>query len=75
MDPLTAWTAMVDAERRQDWETVAEAAQSLLDWLARGGFVPRVRLVHDRPPHQQGVAVARVCRRYLRHARRHCRHP
>lgn len=73
MDPQAAWQRMVDAERRQDWETVAEGAESLLEWLARGGFAPRVRMVTERSLHQPGVAVARVCRRYLRRARRHSR--
>lgn len=70
MAPHAAWLAMIAAERQHDWETAAETAQSLLDWLTRGGFAPRVRHVSGLPPRQQGVAVARVCRRYLRLARR-----
>lgn len=71
MDPQAAWQTMLDAHRHEDWETVADAADALLDWLTRGGFIPRLRLVIDMPPHRQRLAVARVCRRFLRQARRH----
>ena len=40
MDPQTAWEQLRSAVLAEDWETTRERAQSLLDWLARGGFPP-----------------------------------
>ncbi len=44
MDPQAAWNQLQEAYRVRDWETVRELAQSLLDWLERGGFGHRPRV-------------------------------
>jgi hypothetical protein len=42
MDPQATWDLLLDAYQEQDWPLVTERAESLLGWLARGGFPPRL---------------------------------
>lgn len=46
MDPQTTWDELHEAVARRDWECVAELAEALLTWIARGGFPPRTS-AHD----------------------------
>ena len=65
MDPQAAWNQLQEANRVHDWETVRELAQSLLDWLERGGF-PRVtpEAQPDDTVRQRAI-VTRFCRSAL----------
>lgn len=40
MDPDTTLADMIAALQRRDWDVVEEAAESLLEWLAKRGFPP-----------------------------------
>ena len=40
MDPQATWNSLQQAYGRKDWQEARELAQSLLDWLGRGGFAP-----------------------------------
>ena len=40
MDPQATWNSLQKAYGRKDWQEAREFAQSLLDWLRRGGFAP-----------------------------------
>ena len=40
MDPNAAYDEMIKAAKVGDWDTVAEHAENLSAWLARGGFAP-----------------------------------
>ena len=42
MDPQATWQSMIQALIDDDRESASEHAQSLIDWLDRGGFSPRV---------------------------------
>lgn len=65
MDPQAAWIQLQEAYRNRDWEAVGELAQSLLDWLERGGFPP---ITPDAQPDdvvRQRTIVTRFCRSAL----------
>ena len=47
MDPQATWTALLAAYQRNDWPLVEESAESLLIWLARGGFPPALEGLDD----------------------------
>ncbi|HRA89354.1 MAG TPA: hypothetical protein PK992_14815 [Planctomycetaceae bacterium] len=40
MDPQATWNELQDAIRCSDMEITRDRAESLLGWLARGGFPP-----------------------------------
>ncbi len=42
MDPQAACDQMLNAVARQNWPEVREYATALSEWLARGGFPPKV---------------------------------
>lgn len=42
MDPQETWKTLLEAYQRNDWSVVEETAETLLTWLARGGFPPRL---------------------------------
>lgn len=41
MDPNACFEGMLDTFQCCDYELGAERAQDLLDWLGKGGFMPR----------------------------------
>lgn len=41
MDPQAVYQELLDALRQHDMETARELAETLHDWLARGGFAPQ----------------------------------
>ena len=41
MDPQMTWGDMLDALAAGDVDAAIEAAEALMDWLARGGFPPQ----------------------------------
>jgi hypothetical protein len=42
MDPNQTWLDMADAVSRDNWQHAGELADDLINWLARGGFPPRL---------------------------------
>ena len=66
MDPSAAYDAMIQAARDGDWDTVADIAENLSTWLARGGFEPSrpnwratfANLREQSRTRQQGQTVA-----------------
>ncbi len=42
MDPQATWLAMIQALVDDDREGASDYATSLIDWLDRGGFAPKV---------------------------------
>jgi len=66
MDPQAAWNEIQAAHRAGDRETVRELAQSLLDWLARGGFPPVTLAAGSAPPDRHREVAEEFCRRALR---------
>jgi hypothetical protein len=61
MDPQAAWDQLQEALRDGDWEAVRELAESLLDWLNRGGFAPVIAQTESHDAAQQRAAVLRFC--------------
>lgn len=47
MDPNATLQSALDALADDDRETAAELLEALAEWLARGGFSPRVERVSD----------------------------
>ena len=41
MDPQTTWDELLEAWKGADWSQVIELAQSLFQWLDKGGFPPK----------------------------------
>ena len=66
MDPQVAWKELQFAYRERDWDEVRELAQSLLDWLQRGGFPPTVLGKPFSDPEQHREVARAFCRRALR---------
>lgn len=62
MDPQATWTKLLDAYEAQAWPVVREAAESLLVWLAKGGFPPRLDNLHSK---QVRLIVQMICTRAL----------
>ena len=65
MDPQAAWDQLQEAYRDRDWETVRELAQSLLDWLDRGGFPPVTSEGNRNDSARQRAIVSRFCKTVL----------
>ena len=65
MDPQAAWDQLQEAFRISDWEAVREFAQSLLDWLDRGGFSPVTSEGNRNDPARQRAIVIRFCNSVL----------
>jgi hypothetical protein len=66
MDPQAAWNQLQEAYRIRDCEAVRELAQSLLDWLDRGGFPPVTSEAEPQDTARQRAIVTRFCRSALR---------
>ena len=71
MDPHAARQNLQEAYRVRDWERVRELAQSLLDWLQRGGFPPIVLSSPSSDPDRHREVAQAFCRRALRKAAEH----
>ena len=41
MDPQATWGEMLDALADGEFDAASEAADTLMDWLRRGGFPPQ----------------------------------
>ena len=68
MDPQAAWDRLQDAYCEGDWEEVRELAESLLDWLNRGGFSPVTTPAEPHDTARQRAEAARFCRSVLQQA-------
>lgn len=66
MDPQAAWNQLQEAFRIRDCVAVRELAQSLLDWLDRGGFPPMTSEAEPHDTAQHRAIVTRFCRSALR---------
>lgn len=42
MDPDAAFSLLKDQIENAEWHETAETAENLLEWLAKGGFPPKV---------------------------------
>lgn len=65
MDPQATWSQLQDACRDQEWDAVDELAQSLLNWLARGGFAPVTTGGDPNDAAQQRELVIHFCESVL----------
>ncbi|MFM9959949.1 MAG: hypothetical protein ACKV2Q_01850 [Planctomycetaceae bacterium] len=65
MDPQAAWDQLQEAFRVHDGEAVRELAQSLLDWLDRGGFSPVTSEGNRNDSARQRAIVIRFCNSVL----------
>ena len=65
MDPQVAWDQLQEAYCNRDWEAVRELAQSLLDWLDRGGFSPVTAEGNRNDSARQRAIVIRFCNSVL----------
>jgi hypothetical protein len=65
MDPNSTWTELLQALIDDDWPAAFEAAETLAEWLRRGGFPPQI-VTHFPPEHplQRRFAMA-VCEHVL----------
>ena len=68
MDPQATWEQLQSAVQAEDWETTRERAQSLLDWLARGGFPPVTSAEHVGDANSQRNMAVKFCHLALRRA-------
>jgi hypothetical protein len=62
MDPQATWNSLQEACRRNDREGARELAQSLLDWLGRGGFPPSTGDGDAADMAEQRSNATRFCR-------------
>lgn len=65
MDPNATWSELLQALIEDDWPAALEAAETLAEWLRRGGFAPQI-VTHFPPEHplQREFAEA-VCEHVL----------
>lgn len=68
MDPQATWDQLQAAVQAADWETTRERAQSLLDWLARGGFPPVTSAGHAVDSYGHRNVAVEFCHRALQRA-------
>jgi hypothetical protein len=66
MDPEVAWEQMFKAIRSSDFQTAADIAGDLANWLRRGGFSPTV-VPELRDATEQSRCVANEIQRHLAH--------
>ena len=71
MDPQVAWKELQEAYSTCEWDDVRALAQSLLDWLNRGGFPPTVIGSPITDPNVHRNFVLAFCRRALLKATEH----
>ena len=64
MDPEVAWEQMFTAIRQGDFQTAADIAGDLTDWIERGGFAPCV-LPELRDATEEARPVANEIQRHL----------
>jgi len=69
MDPNQTWKDLCAAYNRRDWPQVKELAASLIDWLAKGGFPPKVETPFKNEE-LLALIVEASCKRFLRDANR-----
>ncbi|REJ87836.1 MAG: hypothetical protein DWQ34_24660 [Planctomycetota bacterium] len=50
MDPHATWTELLQSLIDDDWPVACDAAETLAEWLRRGGFPPQV-VTHYPPEH------------------------
>jgi hypothetical protein len=62
MDPQVTWNNLLNAYQAADWPRVEEAAETLLAWLAQGGFPPRL---DQEDEHRSRWIVRAVCSQAL----------
>lgn len=65
MDPQATWSQLQDACRDEDWDAADELAQSLLNWLQRGGFSPVTSSGNPHDAAQQRELVIQFCESVL----------
>lgn len=65
MDPNATWSELLQSLIEDDWPAAREAAETLVDWLRRGGFPPQVasQLPPEHPWH--GAFTQAVCEHIL----------
>lgn len=64
MDPNCTWRDLILAHHEGDLDRVDELASALLDWLAKGGFPPRIGTI-DVPNEARGAFVRHACESLL----------
>jgi len=64
MDPDVAWNELVESIIAGDQEATILLAETLLEWLQRGGFPPKVSLF-NLPSDWQMFLCQKVCRSIL----------
>ena len=64
MDPQAAWNEMLDSIAENDLAEAELYAESLLEWLNRGGFVPQTTL-RLLPSDWDQVVCQHLCRKVL----------
>lgn len=67
MDPQATWDQLQEAYRLRDWAVARELAQSLLDWLARGGFPPVISEPDRHNVARLRATAIRFCKSVLQH--------
>ena len=67
MDPQVAWNEMLDAIAETNLADAKLCAESLLNWIERGGFLPQT-VKRSIPDEWNRLICDRVCREVLRTA-------
>lgn len=49
MDPVACWSALLDAIDAKKREHITDNAETLIDWIEGGGFLPRMVNVMENP--------------------------
>ena len=65
MEPCATWTELLQALIDDDWPAALEAAETLAEWLRKGGFPPQIvtQFPPEHPLHRQFAQT--VCNQVL----------
>lgn len=61
MDPQACWTELLDALTGREWPAALEAAETLAEWLRRGGFWPQALPQLPQDDALQQVIAYAIC--------------
>ena len=65
MDPNATWSELLQSLTDDDWPAALDAAETLAEWLRRGGFPPQIVTYYppDHPLHRRFAQA--VCEQVL----------
>ena len=61
MDPQATWDLLLQAWNKRQWDEISELSESLLAWLAKGGFPPETNYPKELGADWDAVVALAAC--------------